>query len=261
MTTLLRNTLSGYPEYIEDTAEYSSEFPEYNDSIYARINRLNQTLPNIQKWAIVSGAVERVDVAKYDPETAYDLYNCVSRYSLGQIYELRQIMPLFYRTIEKDPDLLTTYAGDSSRHMLALISEFCQNGYRYSSTYDIDEDITCAEPDEEHFHLIPFPQRNYMNIPMVVWVLAFILEGFQYEFSENTMDDFDHQYFQFYARYRRPTKAEIHDYQETRILMDEYFDEIPEPPQPTPASPPTDMPNFPTRCYSYDMPNWWEPDY
>jgi hypothetical protein len=204
-------------------------------SIYSLLNALNRELPNIQKWAIVSGAVERVDVEKYDPETAYDLYNCISRYSLGQIYELRQIMPLFYKHIEQDPDLLTTFAGDSSRHMTALISEFCQNGYIYSST-DIDDVITCTETVDEHFHLIPFPQRNYMNIPMVVWVLAFILEGFQYEFSENDHDDFDHQYFRFYAKYRRPTKAELHDYQETRILMDEYFDEIPEPPKPTPAS-------------------------
>lgn len=268
---------------------------QYPEGIYTRLDKLNRTLPNVQKWSLISNALEIADGEPYDPIKTYDLFKFVyTKYNLGQLYELRQIIPLFYKPIPKDPEILSTFAGDSSKYMAKLIVEFCQEGYTHRYTdpneptcqcfnieyrederpptcrecHGYEEPTKTDETTDEHFHLIPFPQRKHMNFPLFIWVLAFILEGYQYEFAEYEPThvawnrECTHQYFKFYARYGRPSKKELRDYQEMRILMEEHFVEIPNRPKPTPASPHiTRFPNFPKRYDYNDEPKWWEPDY
>ena len=210
---------------------------QYPESIYSRLVHLDRTLPNIEKWAI------SFDGEPYDPTKTYDLLKFVyKRYNLGQLYELRQIIQLFYKPIHKDSEILSMFTGDTSKNMARLITEYCQDGYTYRYTnpneptcqcftidcenagettkefrrssrnnqrwftiegyYREDERTpTCREchgyeeppktdeTTDEHFHLIPFPQRTHMNFPFFIWVLAFILEGYQYEFARTPLSE------------------------------------------------------------------------
>jgi len=348
------------------THSNSTECPfEYPPNSYSRLVHLDRTLPNVQKWALISNALAIADGEPYDPIKTYNLLEFVyTRYNMGQLYEVTQMIQLFYKPIPKNPEILSTFAGDTSKYMAELITEFCHEGYTYQYndpkkptcqcftieyledeftdetpnvvssripqfTYETPNIVssripqfppTCKEchgyegppkTDEttnEHFHLIPFPQRAHMVFPLFIWVLAFILEGYEYEFSEYKPDhvrrlsgdglpskdnvrtpergvsetlatqsvgvawhrECTHQYFKFYARYRRPSKKQLRDYQEYRNLCGEHFVEVPRRPKsitfdgkPSPVIPrtPTHMkrfPNFPKRDDHNDEPQWWD---
>jgi hypothetical protein len=112
---------------------------QYPESIYSRLVHIDRTLPNIQKWAIIT-----FDGEPYDPTKTYDLLKFVyKRYNLGQLYELRQIIQLFYKPIHKDPEILSMFAGDSSKYMAELIVEFCQDGYTYRYTNPTEPTCQC----------------------------------------------------------------------------------------------------------------------
>jgi hypothetical protein len=267
----------------------------YPENIYTRISDLNRILPNIQKWALISNAIVRTDGKPYDPAQNYDLQKFVcdknATYNLGQIHELRQVLTIFYTQIRKDPEILSTFAGDTSKYMAELINDFCKHGYTYRYTdpkqpqckcymiyyRDDERPPTCSEchgyeeppvtdeTTDEHFHVIPFPQRNHMNFPLFIWVLAFMLEGYEYEFVEYEPNhvvwnrDSTHQYFKFYAKFINPSKKQLRGYQEYRRLYGEYFIETPKRPKPTPVSPSIKrFPNFPRRHDPSDEPQWWE---
>lgn len=274
----------------------NASFITYPENIYARIGDFNRFLPNIQKWVLISYALERVDVKPYDPAQNYDLQKFVfgkkARYNLGQIYELRQVLQLFYIPIRKDPEILPKFAGDTSKYLARLITDYCKDGYTYRYTYptppkcrcitldynDDEQPPTCDkcrgyeeppvtdETTDEQFHVVPFPQRNHMVFPLFIWVLAFMLEGYEYEFVEYEPDhvvwnrDCTHQYFKFYARFITPSKKQLRDYQEMRRLRGEYFIEIPQRPKPTPTSSihTKRFPNFSRRHDPNDEPQWWE---
>jgi len=137
--------------------------------------------------------------------------------------------------------------------------EICRNCAKYTPPPVSDETTV------QHFHIVPYPQRLHMkcNMPKYLWVLAFLLEGYDYDFLEmddEFIRDLDvqdstrpHEYFWFYARYDNPTKQELRDYQELRILYDERF----EAPRPQPVIEPTTFPIFQFAKRHVRL-NWWE---
>lgn len=242
-------------------------FPHYTETVYSRIAILNRNLSNVEKWAITSDAMYSIDVDPYNPAKTYTIQ--LSTYRLGQLYELRQILPLFYRRHYADGEFTNQINfALSSVGMIDLFHDYFEEGYTYKYydpnmpagppecqchmiDYREDEEVpVCGEchqyvqyknmkskmpkTDEEtneHFYLIPYPQRRHMVITKTLWVLAFMLEGYGYKFVEcdpqhipQSRSD-THDYFRFYAKYVRPNKTELRNYQISRRLLDERFDE------------------------------------
>lgn len=237
-----------------------NKFPSYIDTVCYHIADLNRKLPNIEKWAITSDAMYSVNFEPYDATRTYTIQ--LSTYCLGQLSELRKIIKLFYRHHINDMFYALASVG-----MIDLFHEIFEEGYTYRYRdpnmpklpecdchmidYREDEyEPTCRECHEyvhynnrnskkqktdeetnEHFHLIPYPQRRHMVITKELWVLAFLLEGYIYTFVEpnpNHIPKFNyntHEYFRFYTTHVYPNKTEIRNYIQSRILMGEYFDE------------------------------------
>ena len=249
--------------------------PFYPEHIYYQIVQLNHDLPNVQKWTLTSSVLYDVCTEPYNSAKKYEI--SLSIYEFGQLYELRKIIPLFYRHVTPDKEILQKIRGDTALDIVYNFGLICTDGFAYNSHNplflrgyqdEVEKDINNdKEIPEDHFHLIPFPQRCHMVLGSrigKIWVLAFILEGFQYEFVENDEEPVSssregtHQYFQFYAKYICPSKTELINYQEMRMLMGEHFVEIPETPKPTPSSPPKyEIHRFLSRQYDYE-PKWWE---
>ena len=242
-------------------------------NVYSMIQELNeQTLSNRERWVISEVLRYPSNKSIYDPEKQYAIWPSV--YELGQIYELRQVMYLFFSKMPRNENTEKYFRLNTI--MTELVNESIKYGYTYRY-HDPNEPEQCfcyypelhdefGPPEicrncakytpppvsdtttDKHFHIVPYPQRLHMNsnCPRYLWVLAFLLEGYEYDFLEMD-DDFirglvfqdttrPHKYFWFYSRYDNPTKQNLYDYQEIRTLYGEQFEETAICPKPTPNS-------------------------
>jgi hypothetical protein len=183
------------------------------ENIYARISELNSSLTNCEKWALTSSAMDRIDAPPYKPTNKYTIWP--TEHEFGQISELRKVLPLFFI---KMPVYEENVMYPSCHRLLVMeFSQYCEQGFSGPST------------DNEVYQLIPLPQRHYMSFTSFVWVVALLLESYQYQFWETDGNhvawyrECTHEYFRFYARRTNPTKLELQEYQEYRKQCGEQF--------------------------------------
>ena len=158
----------------------NTEF-ECPENFYTLLNIFNNRLPNIQKWTLISGVLDQEDVIPYDPVKSYNIFDCINRHSLGQLYELRQVLPLFYTHADPDERCysiknseevtkgeLYTFAEDSSLYMAKLISGFCKEGFMYKYNDPTQPHCRCFKiehKDESHEFTYETPNVLSMGIP------------------------------------------------------------------------------------------------
>ena len=152
MTT---RTTFEYTEFVNTDVECPEHF-------YTMLNIINNRLPNIQKWTLISGVLDREDVDPYDPVKSYNIFDCINRHSLGQLHELRQVIPLFYTHIVPvelcysinngegvSKGDLSAFSEDSSLYMAKIISVFCKEGFMYKNTVPTQPHCRCFKIDHE----------------------------------------------------------------------------------------------------------------
>lgn len=229
-------------------------------SVYEDISDANSTLSNHNKWFIMSNGS-----SQYNPGNEYII--SPSTFQLGQIFELREIIPLFF---EKPQQSTHDASSSADNHLdskvfteLQRITEFlerlCKDGYICTNIDPIEEAETEEQrkkywwalpilPTQEsyHFHVTPYQQRNYMSLSKFTVALAFILEGYDFEIEEGA--------FRLLTKQIEPSKQTVYYYQWRRTSLDDRFEEPIRPQSSAPFSQETDAPRLLGRYYSASLP-------
>ena len=264
-----------------------SAFLSEPQSVYAMIQELNEKkLSNRERWVISEHLRYPSKQSTYDPEKQYAIWP--NTYELGRLYELRQVMELFFHKMPRNETTKKYHRLNTI--MTELVDDIIEEGYTYryhdpnepkecfcyypelNDEYGQPEICrNCAEytpppvSDEttvQHFHIVPYPQRLHMRSTnsKYLWVLAFLLEGYEYDFTELAYPTTasHREYFWFYAQYGHPSKQELRDYQELRTLYDERFDAPP--PSSSTFVRNSSVLTFPTIQFAqrHVHLNWWE---
>lgn len=262
-------------------------------SVYEDISDANSTLSNHDKWLLMSNGS-----SQYNPVNKYII--SPSTFQLGQIFELREIIPLFFEKPQQSTHDASSLAADNHlfsretdaprigrshssslpvaslgesfncsdsnafielQHITESLERLCKDGYICTNIDPVEE----AEAEEQykkywwalpllpkqesyHFHVTPYPQRNYMSLSKFTVALAFILEGYYFEIEEGA--------FRLLTKKIEPSKQTVYYYQWHRTSLDDRFEE------PIIAQSPTQVPaktnpaqGSLTRCKREE---WWE---
>jgi len=264
-------------------------------SVYEDISDANSTLSNHDKWFIMSNGS-----SQYNPDNKYII--SPSTFQLGQIFELREIIPMFFENPRQSPSSvdnhlysaitpkrdtsvggqgLTAQAVEDSRNASAFrssqvnkifkeiqsitesLERLCKDGYICTNIDPIEEadaEEQCKRhwwalpllPKQEsyHFHVTPYPQRNYMSLSKFTVALAFILEGYDYEIEEGA--------FRLLTKRIEPSKQTVYYYQWHRTSLDDRFEEPIIPQLPAQVSAKTNPVQGSLTRYKRE--EWWECD-
>lgn len=266
-------------------------------TVYDDISDANSTLSNQAKWFIMS-----IDSSQYNPDYQYIISPSI--FELGQIFEIRQIIPLFFEksqqstrdasltvdnhlfSLETDVQRLGCFYSTSIpvaslpvaslgesfdrqnynafmplQHITEYLERVCKDGYICTNIDPVEE----AEAEEQckhywwalpllpkqesyHFHVTPYPQRNYMSINKFTVALAFILEGYYFEIDEGV--------FRLLTKQIEPSKQTVYYYQWHRTSLDDRFEE------PILQQAPTQVPAKTNQVQGsltrYKREEWWE---
>ena len=249
-------------------------------SVYEDISDANSTLSNHDKWFIMSNGS-----SQYNPGNKYII--SPSTFQLGQIFELREIIPLFFEKPQQSTHDASSLVADnhlvsSSLPVASLGESFnCSDSNAFIELQRITESLerlckdgcicTNIDPVEEaeaeeqyknywwalpllpkqesyHFHLTPYPQRNFMSLSKFTVALAFILEGYYFEIEEGV--------FRLLTKQIEPSKQTVYYYQWRRTSLDDRFEEPIRPQSPTQVPAKTNPVHGSLTRYKRE--EWWE---
>ena len=232
-------------------------------SVYDDITVTNSTLSNHDKWFIMSNGS-----SQYNPDNKYII--SPTTFQLGQIFELRKIIPLFFEKPRQstrdasslaEDNLLDSKVFTELQHITESLERLCKDGYICTNIDPVEE----AEAEEQykkhwwalpllpkqksyHFHVTPYPQRNYMSLSKFTIALAFILEGYDYEIEDGA--------FRLLTKRIEPSKQTVYYYQWHRASLDDRFEE---PIRPlSPAQVPVETNPVKGSLTRYKREEWWE---
>jgi hypothetical protein len=232
-------------------------------SVYDDISDANSTLSNRDKWFIMSNGS-----SQYNPTNKYII--SPSTFQLGQIFELREIIPMFFENPRQstrdtsslaEDNLLDSNVFTELQHITESLERLCKDGYICTNIDPIEEadaEDQCKRhwwalpllPKQEsyHFHVTPYPQRNYMYLSKFTVALAFILEGYYFEIEEGA--------FRLLTKRIEPSKQTVYYYQWRRKSFDDRFEEPIIPQLPAQVSAKTNPVQGSLTRYKRE--EWWE---